>query len=71
MEKLTKQERIERVRDKERRKKERRQKRAKEQQEFRDSLTPVQQIERLDKRLGVNKGAKKERARLSPTPQTV
>lgn len=29
-----------------------------------DSLTPAQKLERLDARLGKNKGARKERARL-------
>jgi len=35
-----------------------------ERMKVRDNLTPKQQIKRLDKRLGKNIGAKKERARL-------
>lgn len=35
-----------------------------ERQALRDTLTPRQQLERLDQKLGVNTGARKERARL-------
>ena len=37
---------------------------ANERQGYRNSLSPMQQITRLDKRLGMNVGAAKERARL-------
>jgi hypothetical protein len=37
---------------------------AEERQEARNARTPQQQLQRLDKLLGIGQGAKKERARL-------
>ncbi len=45
--------------------KEAKQDEAQERQEARDSLSPVAQITVLDRRLGADTGAKKERARLA------
>lgn len=45
--------------------KEKRRKEAKVRAEQRSLLTPQQQLERLDKRLGAGVGAKKERERLN------
>jgi hypothetical protein len=42
-----------------------RRKSARQRKEARDALTDQQQLDRLDKLLGVGKGAKKERARLT------
>ncbi len=42
-----------------------RRKEAAERQAVRDGLTPQQQIDRLDRKLGKDKGAAKERARLA------
>jgi len=45
--------------------KEIRYKAAKERSDYRATLTPLQQLKRLDERLGANKGASKERKRLN------
>jgi hypothetical protein len=44
--------------------KESRRKACKDREEYRATLTPTQQLKRLDERLGASKGAKKERVRL-------
>lgn len=47
------------------RSKQRRQEAARERQAAHDKLTPAQKIAKLDRKLGVGQGAKKERAKLA------